>query len=152
MITFQAGPANPDSVFCAWSDGERAHTVKMLANGALDPCINPAVNLVDNCKSTPLGVVPALGYGQTAALGPFTCLAEAQAVTCTVAPTGKGFTMNSSGILPVMAPAPPPPPAPASLPASTAVATPTPVPTDVPAPPAAPIQIEPAAPEQPADQ
>lgn len=112
VISFQAGPDSPDGVSCAWNDGERAHTVKMAANGALDPCINPAVQLIDRCTAAALTGVPVLGYGQSAALGPFTCLADAAAITCTVAPAGKGFTMNSSGILPVLPPPPPPPPPP----------------------------------------
>ena len=80
-ITAGAGKTNPDEVFCGWTDGERSHTVTMAANGMLDPCINPAVELVNRCTVTPLTGAVALGYGQTASLGPFSCLAEAQALS-----------------------------------------------------------------------
>lgn len=126
VITAGAGSATPDGVFCGWGDGERSHTVRMAANGALDPCINPAVELVDRCTVTPMSGAVALGYGQTASLGPFSCLAEAQAITCTVNPPGKGFTMNRAGILPVLPPPPPPPPEPAPSP-SPESPTPPPV-------------------------
>lgn len=117
----------PDSAFCAWSDSERAQTVRLLPNGVLDPCINPAVDLIDRCTAEPLSGPVTLGYGQTAVLGPFTCLAEAQGITCTAAPTGKGFTISSVGILPVVPPPPPPVEAPAAespAPATPAPATP----------------------------
>jgi len=136
-ITAGAGKTNPDEVFCGWTDGERSHTVTMAANGMLDPCINPAVELVNRCTVTPLTGAVALGYGQTASLGPFSCLAEAQAITCTVAPAGRGFTMNKAGILPVMPPPASPPP------------SPPPSATDAPPPP--PVAPEPPA-DQPADQ
>ncbi len=138
VITTGGGPSNPDEVFCGWGDGERSHTVTMTANGALDPCINPAVDLVNRCTFTQLTGATALGYGQTAALGPFSCLAEAQAITCTAAPAGKGFTMNKAGILPVLPPPPPPPPpAPDTAPPSpvpSASPTETPAPEPVPPP------------------
>ena len=135
-LTAGAGKTNPDSVFCGWTDGERSHTVTMAANGTLTPCINPAVQLVNRCTVTPMTGAVALGYGQTASLGPFNCLAEAQAITCTVAPAGKGFTMNMAGILPVLPPPPPPPapaPEPTAPPPSQSTAPPAPS-TEVPAP------------------
>lgn len=145
-ITAGAGRTNPDGVFCGWTDGERSHTVTMSATGALDPCINPAVELVNRCIVTPMSGAVALGYGQTASLGPFTCLAEAAAISCTV-PPGKGFTMNKAGILPVLAPPPPPPPPPSEsatppppeapsspAPSSPAPSTESPAPAPVPPP------------------
>lgn len=134
-ITVAAGPANPDNVFCGWTDGERSHTVKMAPNGALDPCINPSIQLAPGkCSVTPATGAPVLGYGQNAVLGPFTCLAEAQAISCTTAPSGKGFTFNTSGILPVYPPPPPPPPpAPVTpAPESASAATSVPAPAEVP--------------------
>lgn len=148
VITVGAGPANPDIVFCGWTDGERSHTVKMAPTGALDPCINPSIQLAPGkCSVTPPTGAPILGYGQSAVLGPFTCLAEAQAISCTTAPSGKGFTFNTSGILPVYPPPPPPPPAPATPAPESAATTPAPAPPTAPAP--APVEAPPA-PEEPA--
>lgn len=124
-ITVGSPAGTPDSAFCAWSDEDRAQTVRLLADGVLEPCINPAVALVDRCASDTQTSLPALGYGETAVLGPFTCLAGARNILCTVAPSGKGFSINSTGILPVAPP--PPPPAPVE-----------PVPPPEPAPPAEP--------------
>ena len=125
---------------CSWSEDERMYSVKLLPNGALDPCINLVAGIGKKCTSyASAGAVPALGYGQTAVQGPYTCLAEAQAITCTVAPLGKGFTINSAGILPVAGTPPPPPPPP---PSPTTSSVPVPVET---AP--APAGVAPAPPE-----
>ena len=37
-----------------------------FADGVLEPCINPAVALVDRCASDTQTGLPALGYGETA--------------------------------------------------------------------------------------
>lgn len=100
----------PDSAFCAWSDDSRAQTVRLLPNGALEPCINPVADKIARCQAVPLTDPATLGYGQTAALGPFSCIADAYGITCRAAPSGKGFAMSSSGILPIQPPPPPPPP------------------------------------------
>ena len=61
VITVGAGGGVPDAVFCAWGDGERAHTVSMLPNGALTPCINPAVDISKACPYTVLTGAKVLG-------------------------------------------------------------------------------------------
>ncbi len=134
-ITVGSPAGTPDSAFCAWGDEDRAQSVRLLADGVLEPCINPAVALVDRCISATQTGLPALGYGETAVLGPYTCLAGAQNILCTVAPSGKGFSINSTGILPVAPPPPPPPPVPVE-----------PAPPPPPPPPAA---VEPAPPAEP---
>jgi hypothetical protein len=133
--------ATPDGAFCAWSDGSRAHTVRLLPSGVLEPCINPMADVVERCTWAPPADAPVLGYGQTAVLGPLTCLAEAQAISCTAVPSGRGFAISSAGILPIAATPPPPPPAadapppPADVPPPP-VDVPPPPPADLPAPPA----------------
>lgn len=127
-------PGVPDSASCAWSDESRALTVKLLPSGLLEPCINQFVDQIDYCKTDPQGALPVLGYGETAVLAPFTCLAEAQAITCTAAPSGRGFTMNSTGILPASVAAPVPAETPVQAPAPEPPAEP-PAPTVVPEPP-----------------
>ena len=135
-ITVGSPAGTPDSAFCAWSDEDRAQSVRLLANGVLEPCINPVVALIDRCISSSQTGLPALGYGETAVLGPFTCLAGAQNILCTVAPSGKGFSINSTGIMPVGPPPPPPPPPPAEPPVEPAAPVEPPPPV-APAPPAA---------------
>ena len=143
-ITVGSPAGTPDSAFCAWSDDDRAQSVRLLTDGVLEPCINPFVALVDRCTSDTQTGLPALGYGETAVLGPFTCLAGAQNIRCTVAPSEKGFSINSTGIMPV---APPPPPAP-PVPVEPAPPPPPPVPVE-PAPPPPPAAVEPAPPPPP---
>ena len=144
-ITVGSPAGTPDSAFCAWSDEDRAQSVRLLGNGVLEPCINPVVALIDRCTSDIRTGLPALGYGETAVLGPFTCLAGAQNILCTVAPSGKGFSINSTGIMPVGPPPPPPPvepPPPAAPPAPV-----EPPPPLEPAPPVGPPPpVEPAPP------
>ena len=104
VITVGDPTGIPDSASCEWSDEERAQSAKLLPSGALEPCINLMASVVDRCESEDSGSVsdlPKLGYGQTAALGPFSCLAEAEGITCTAAPSGRGFTINTAGILPI---------------------------------------------------
>ncbi len=133
VITVGSKSGAPDGAFCAWSDGDRAQSVRLLPNGVLQPCINPAVAVVDRCTTTPLTGVATLGYGQTANLGPFTCTAEAQGITCTAAPSGRGFAISSLGILPAVAPPPPPPPPAPESPEATPPAPEPPEPAGAPA-------------------
>ena len=126
-----------DAAGCGWTDGDKLYAVKLFPNGGLDPCLH----LVDipgrTCDSYPAGGLPLLGYGQPAVLGPYTCLVDAQSVTCTVMPSGRGFTMNSAGIVPAaVAPAPPPPPE-----------APAPPPPEAPAPPPPAPEVAAVAPE-----
>lgn len=141
VITVGSKTGAPDSAFCAWSDDGRAQTVRLLPNGALEPCINPVPDKVKRCQSEPLTGAATLGYGQTAALGPFSCAADAYGITCRAAPSGKGFAMSSSGILPIQPPPPPPPdvtdgPA---VPDAPPPPAPEPVPAPVPAAEAPPV-------------
>lgn len=115
-----------DSAACSRSEEDRMYSVKLLPNGALDPCINLLPGVGKPCQSYATTGAPALAYGQTAGLGPYTCLAEASAISCTVAPQGKGFSINSTGILPVAGTPPPPPPPPPPPAASSAVPGPVP--------------------------
>lgn len=112
VITVGDQTGIPDSASCQWSDDQRAHSAKLLPSGALEPCLNLMAAVVDRCKSeesepaTASGPdagpeLPKLGYGQTAVLGPFTCLADAEGITCTAAPSGRGFAVNTAGILPI---------------------------------------------------
>lgn len=110
-VSVQSPSGTPDAAFCAWSDESRALTVTLLPSGALEPCINQFLDQYDNCTWQAQSALPVLGYGQTAVLGPFTCLAEAAAITCTAMPSGRGFTINSTGILPAAVPVPAAPPA-----------------------------------------
>lgn len=142
VITVGSKSGTPDGAFCAWSDEGRAQTVRLLPNGVLEPCINPVADRIARCQSDPLTGVATLGYGQTAALGPFTCVADAYGITCRAAPSGKGFAMSSSGILPILPPPPPPPPPPAEVPGGAPPAVP-PAP-DAPPPPAAEVPPPPA--------
>lgn len=110
VITVGSKTGAPDGAFCAWSDEQRAQTVRLLPTGALEPCINPMADRIARCQSEPLTGAATLGYGQTAVLGPFSCTADAYGINCRAAPSGRGFAMNSSGILPVLPPPPPPTP------------------------------------------
>lgn len=134
-----ADTSGPDGAFCAWSDEERAQNVRLLPNGLLEPCINPVADRIDRCEVDLLTDAATLGYGQTAALGPFSCVADAYGITCRAAPSGKGFAMSSSGILPIL---PPPPPPPAEVPGGAPPAVP-PAP-DAPPPPEAEVPPPPA--------
>lgn len=139
-----------DDATCGWSDEDQAYLVTLRPDGTLDPCINFMVDLVDRCLSTPEGGA-ALGYGQIAASGPFTCRAEAQGLTCWAAPTGQGFAINSSGILPIVLPPPPPPPpeapaAPAPPAAPAGEVPPPPPPAELPPPPPPPPPVPPVPP------
>lgn len=145
VITVGSKTGVPDSAFCAWSDEQRSQTVRLLPNGVLEPCINPMADRVSRCQSEPLTGAATLGYGQTAALGPFSCVADAYGITCRAAPTGRGFAMSSSGILPVQPPPPPeaPPPGPDAAPAPATEAAPPPGAEAAPPPSAATPEVPP---------
>ncbi|MGV1087990.1 MAG: hypothetical protein ACOYBX_08385 [Mycobacterium sp.] len=139
-----------DAAGCGWTDGDKLYAVKLFPNGGLDPCLH----LVDipgrKCDTYPAGGLPLLGYGQPAVLGPYTCLVDAQSVTCTVMPSGRGFTMNSAGIVPAAVAPPPPPPSAAPSPSVTPSTSPAPEVTALaPAPDAAITVPEPAPVDQP---
>ncbi len=83
----------PDRVYCM--------SVKPLQHVILSPdgslaaiCTNEA-----RCGSNGPQDQGVLLYGQSAVLGPFTCTSEESGMTCTA--NGRGFTISSSGIVPV---------------------------------------------------
>ena len=119
-----------DSTGCGWTDGDKAYAVKLFGNGGLDPCLHLVEGLGKTCDTYSGAGLPALGYGQPAVLGPYTCTVDPSAVTCTANPSGRGFTINSAGIVPaaVAPPAPPPAPAPAPPPPAATEQQPAPVP------------------------
>ena len=86
------GYAGPDSVYC--KTVEPPQSVNMDDMGTFHPCTG------ENCIGNAAEGIPTLAYGQTMALGPFSCLSEVSGVTCTVA-SGRGFTISTSGITPV---------------------------------------------------
>ncbi len=101
---------SPDNAGCGWTDGEKLFAVKLFPNGGLDPCLHLLEGYGKKCDTYSPAGLPALGYGQPAVLGPFTCLVDAASVTCTASPSGRGFTINSAGVIPAQAAPPPPPP------------------------------------------
>lgn len=70
--------------------------VTMGSNGVLDICKDS-----DRCIGNPPTPERNLDYGQTATRGHFTCVSAATGVTCTVVPSGKGFSISAAGITPV---------------------------------------------------
>jgi hypothetical protein len=65
----------------------------------MDPTGTFTVCTGETCLGNPGLGQGTLAYGQTAGIGPFSCLSEARGVTCTVT-SGRGFTISSSGITP----------------------------------------------------
>ena len=99
QIQFQRGaPAAagggflPDSAYCM--------SIKPLQNVQLRPdgslasvCTGPT------CGSNGPTDQGVLAYGQSAVLGPFTCLSEESGMTCTA--NGRGFNISTAGVVPV---------------------------------------------------
>lgn len=85
---------NPDSAYCM--SFEPPQNVSMDPEGVLSICSRG-----DSCLSNPPTGEPTLGYGQSKGIGPFVCLSETSGMTCTTAPSGRGFTISTSGINPV---------------------------------------------------
>jgi hypothetical protein len=79
----------PDVTYCQSSSPPQS--VHMSADGTVTPCTG------EGCVGNPGIGTPTLGYGQSASVGPFTCVSQTDGVTCTVA-SGHGFTISSSGI------------------------------------------------------
>ena len=86
------GYAGPDSVYC--KTVEPPQSVHMDNTGVFYTC--PGEDCIGNAAQG----IPTLAYGQTMALGPFSCLSEVSGVTCTVA-QGRGFHISTSGVIPV---------------------------------------------------
>jgi hypothetical protein len=79
----------PDVTYC--QSNSPPQSVHMSADGTVTPCTG------EGCVGNPGIGTPILAYGQSASLGPFTCVSQTDGVTCTVA-SGHGFTISSSGI------------------------------------------------------
>jgi hypothetical protein len=82
----------PDETYCQTMSPPQS--VHMSASGVLTNCTG------DSCLGNAGLGTPTLAAGQTAGIGPFSCLMQASGVTCTV-PSGRGFTISGAGITPV---------------------------------------------------
>jgi hypothetical protein len=93
-IDYQRGSGMPDTTYCQISRPQPVQqSVHMDAGGAYSVCTG------ETCLGNPGLGQGTLAYGQTAGIGPFSCLSETKGVTCTVA-SGGGFTISGSGITP----------------------------------------------------
>lgn len=93
-IDYQRGAGMTDMTYCQVSPSQPLHqSVHMDSTGAYQVCTG------ETCLGNPGLGQATLAYGQTAAIGPFSCLSEVSGITCTAAP-GRGFTISTSGITP----------------------------------------------------
>jgi hypothetical protein len=93
-IDYQRGAGMPDVAYCQISPPQALHqSVHMDPTGAFAVCTG------ETCLGNPGLGQGTLPYGQTAGLGPFSCLSEVTGITCRVG-SGRGFTISSSGITP----------------------------------------------------
>lgn len=83
------GAGIPDDTYCQTVVPEQS--VTMDPNGSLKNCSGTS------CLGNPGEGTATLAYGQTAALGPFTCQSATKGITCTVA-SGRGFRISRAGI------------------------------------------------------
>jgi len=82
----------PDGVYCM--SQQPLQSVQIRADGSLtDVCTGPT------CGSDGPTDQGVLAYGQSATLGPFTCLSEESGMTCTA--NGRGFEISTAGIFAV---------------------------------------------------
>ncbi|MEH3130228.1 MAG: hypothetical protein PGN27_09760 [Mycolicibacterium neoaurum] len=82
----------PDGVYCM--SQQPLQSVQIRADGSLtDVCTGPT------CGSDGPTDQGVLAYGQSAVLGPFTCLSEESGMTCTA--NGRGFEISTAGIFAV---------------------------------------------------
>ena len=79
----------PDSVYC--KTVEPPQSVQMDNTGTFQPC--SGISCIGNAGQG----IPTLQYGQSTSQGPFTCLSEADGMTCTAA-GGRGFKISTRGI------------------------------------------------------
>jgi len=86
------GRVGPDSAYC--QTVRPPQSVHMESDGGVHPCTG------DSCLGNAGVGTPILAYGQTVALGPFSCVSAATGVTCTVT-SGRGFAISDAGITPV---------------------------------------------------
>ncbi|CAN5547701.1 hypothetical protein BH09ACT8_BH09ACT8_17950 [soil metagenome] len=88
-----------DQVYC--QNTSSPQTVILDGNGVLKTCRQPPrADGITECNLGDPGDAPTLAYGQIARSGPFICQSEATGVTCTI-PSGLGFTISPSGVVPV---------------------------------------------------
>jgi hypothetical protein len=93
-IDYQRGAGMPDMTYCQIAPPQHlAQSVHMDPTGAFTVCTG------ETCLGNPGLGQATLAYGQTAGIGPFSCLSEAGGITCRVT-SGRGFTISSSGITP----------------------------------------------------
>jgi hypothetical protein len=93
-IDYQRGAGTPDMAYCQIAPPQLLQqSVHMDPTGAFAVCTG------ETCLGNPGLGQATLAYGQTAGIGPFSCLSEVSGVTCTVT-SGRGFTISSSGITP----------------------------------------------------
>ncbi|HEY2499971.1 MAG TPA: hypothetical protein VGI68_00745 [Mycobacterium sp.] len=93
-IDYQRGAGMPDMTYCQIASPQHLQqSVHMDPTGAFTVCTG------ETCLGNPGLGQATLAYGQTAGIGPFSCLSEAGGITCRVT-SGRGFTISSSGITP----------------------------------------------------
>ena len=101
LISGTTTPAHPVA-YC--QSGPTPQNVHMDASGALTICTNsPGATVYtdpNSCLGNPGLGQQALPYGQSVALGPFSCLSQTSGMTCTT-PSGHGFTISRAAITPV---------------------------------------------------
>jgi hypothetical protein len=91
-VDYQRDPGIPDEAYC--QTREPPASVRLTTTGAVTNCTG--VSCLGNAG---IGT-PVLAYGQSAAVGPFSCASKADGVTCTVS-SGHGFTISDAGITPI---------------------------------------------------
>lgn len=85
----------PDSAYCQWIDDRGAgFSVTMHPDGTFASCLH------DGCLGNPGENTPTLPYGDSATIGPFTCVSRTSGVTCTATASGRGFIISDKGIAP----------------------------------------------------
>lgn len=90
-LNFHRGSGMTDEAYCQ-SDSP-PQSVRMTPAGAFKTCTG------ETCLGNAGEGTPVLGYGQSAAVGPFTCRSDTNGVTCTA--SGRGFTLSNAGVTPV---------------------------------------------------
>ncbi|CAM3002833.1 hypothetical protein BST27_24335 [Mycobacterium intermedium] len=88
-LSYHRGNGIADETYCQTDSPPQS--VRMATDGTFKSCAG--VSCIGNASEG----TPTLGYGSTAAIGPFSCRSETSGVTCTVA-SGRGFTIASSGV------------------------------------------------------
>jgi hypothetical protein len=88
-LDYQRGSGITDHTYCQSTSPPQS--VQLSTDGAFKTCTG------ESCLGNSGEGTPALAYGQTVWLGPFSCRSEASGVTCKVT-SGRGFTISNSGI------------------------------------------------------